>query len=112
MANTRILALPFEYFEPKSLKEAVELLGRYGEGAKIIAGGTDLLVRMKQGALSPSHLIDIKRIPTLDRLVEDGSTFARKMAISCTIQREIDNRRKRIPFSDACPFGWNQRPSI
>ena len=36
-----------KYFEPKSVSEALSLLKRYGEGAKVVAGGTDVLVDMK-----------------------------------------------------------------
>jgi len=53
----------FEYIEPSSLSEAVSLLDRYREEAKVLAGGTDLLVWMKEGARSPKYLINIKHIP-------------------------------------------------
>jgi len=53
----------FEYFEPSNLSEAVSLLDKYGEEAKILAGGTDLLVWMKEGARSPKYMINIKHIP-------------------------------------------------
>jgi len=53
----------FEYFEPSSLSEAVALLDRYGEEAKVLAGGTDLLVWMKEGARRPKYIVNIKHIP-------------------------------------------------
>lgn len=53
----------FEYVEPADLSEAVALLDRYGDEAKILAGGTDLLVWMKEGARTPKYLINIKHIP-------------------------------------------------
>ncbi len=56
----------FEYFEPTSLEEAVSLLSRYKGKAKVLAGGTDLLVRMTQRTAGSSCLINIKRIPDLD----------------------------------------------
>jgi xanthine dehydrogenase YagS FAD-binding subunit len=60
----------FEYFEPKSLDEALEILRKYGSAAKILAGGTDLLGLMKDrihGAKMPipSALVNIKRIEDL-----------------------------------------------
>lgn len=63
--NTRILKPEFEYFLPKSLEEALQLLVQCGPEAKVIAGGTDLLVQMKQEVISPRYLINIMNIPEL-----------------------------------------------
>jgi carbon-monoxide dehydrogenase medium subunit len=70
--NTRILKPEFEYFLPKSLEEALQLLVQCGPEAKVIAGGTDLLVQMKQEVISPKNLINIMRIPELQYIkIED-----------------------------------------
>jgi carbon-monoxide dehydrogenase medium subunit len=58
----------FEYFEPTTLGEAIDLLGEYGRQASILAGGTDLLVEIKERIRSPDHVVNIKRIPGLDHL--------------------------------------------
>ena len=58
----------FEYLEPATLDEAVALLGRFGGRANLLAGGTDLLVEVKESIRAPDYLIDIKRIPGMDRL--------------------------------------------
>jgi len=71
VTNSRILSQEFEYFEPKTIDEAVLLLATYGEKAKIIAGGTDLLVQMKMDRIHPAYLINIARIPTL-RFLSEG----------------------------------------
>jgi carbon-monoxide dehydrogenase medium subunit len=63
--NTRILKAEFEYFVPKNLQEAVKLIGQYSPEAKVIAGGTDLLVQMKQEVVSPKYLINIMKIPEM-----------------------------------------------
>lgn len=55
----------FEYFEPASVAEAVELLSRYKGTAKVLAGGTDLLVDMKSGRYAPECLISLQAIPAL-----------------------------------------------
>ncbi|GAB6154839.1 xanthine dehydrogenase family protein subunit M [Desulfosporosinus burensis] len=52
----------FEYFAPKTPAEALELVARLGSKAKILAGGTDLLVVMKAKAISPDYLIDINGV--------------------------------------------------
>jgi carbon-monoxide dehydrogenase medium subunit len=63
----------FEYFEPSELSEALSLIERYGGEAKIIAGGTDLLVWMKEGVLSPKYMINIKQITGIDQIDYDES---------------------------------------
>lgn len=62
---------PFEYFRPASLKEASELLVRYGDGAHLLNGGTDLIVRMRDGLTLPEAVIDLKGIDLLSRIRED-----------------------------------------
>ena len=56
---------PFRYFEAGTVSEAVGILTREGVGAHPLAGGTDLLVRMKRGDLAPGALVNLKRIPGL-----------------------------------------------
>ena len=63
----------FEYFEPKSVEEAVSLLAKYKGKAKLLAGGTDLLVLMKQRLLIPQYIINIKKISDLNHInLNDG----------------------------------------
>lgn len=61
----------FEYFEASSFSEAAALLSQYGKDAWLIAGGTDLLVWMKEGARHPKAVINIKSIPDADRIAYD-----------------------------------------
>jgi carbon-monoxide dehydrogenase medium subunit len=56
----------FEYLEAKTLKDASRLLARYEGKAKVLAGGTDLLVSMKRRDITPQYVINIKTIPNLD----------------------------------------------
>ncbi len=72
LSNTHIIPFKYEYFEPSSLEEAVEILARYGSDAKILAGGTDLLVLMKMGVLRPKVLVNIKKIRELYGIRYDG----------------------------------------
>jgi len=55
----------FTYLAPKNLDEAVSLLESYGKRAKYIAGGTDVLVKIKEGKLAPDFLISLKK--TIDQ---------------------------------------------
>jgi CO/xanthine dehydrogenase FAD-binding subunit len=62
-----------QYLTPETTSEAANLLAQHPDHARILAGGTDLLVQMKADMIAPEVLIDIKRIPGLDRITkEDG----------------------------------------
>ena len=63
----------FEYHAPKTVGEAVALLGQLGSDAKLLAGGHSLLPMMKLRFAQPEHLIDINRIPELKGIREEGN---------------------------------------
>jgi carbon-monoxide dehydrogenase medium subunit len=62
----------FEYEAPTSLDEALAALDRYGDEAKVLAGGQSLIPLMKLRFASPTALVDINRVPGLDGLAEEG----------------------------------------
>jgi carbon-monoxide dehydrogenase medium subunit len=57
----------FTYLVPKTLDEAISLHESYGERAKYIAGGTDVLAKIKEGKMTPDYLISLKHIIAQDR---------------------------------------------
>ena len=59
----------FEYHEPSTLEEALKLLHELGGNARVLAGRTDLLVKMKQKIEKPKHVISVARIPGLNEIV-------------------------------------------
>ncbi len=61
----------FNYLEPASIKKAVSLLGKYDGKAKVIAGGTDLLVQIQNKAIKPEYVVDIGYIPGLQYIDYD-----------------------------------------
>jgi len=61
----------FEYFAPTTLNEALEILERHGDEAKVLAGGQSLIPLMKLRFASPRALVDINRIGGLDELAEE-----------------------------------------
>jgi len=64
---------PFDYKTPKTLKEACDLLWDFGDTARLIAGGTDLVIALRKGDLRPSCLIDVTNVPELRGIEEkDG----------------------------------------
>jgi len=63
----------FEYYSPRSLDEAIDLLKKLGPDAKLLSGGQSLIPMMKLRLVSPEHIVDINRIPGLDYISEsDG----------------------------------------
>ncbi|HBV88352.1 MAG TPA: xanthine dehydrogenase family protein subunit M [Desulfosporosinus sp.] len=73
--NTKILASEFEYLECPTLAEALNCLSKYNGKAKILAGGTDLLIKMKSGLLQCQYLIFVKKIEALNYLISDKKTL-------------------------------------
>jgi carbon-monoxide dehydrogenase medium subunit len=65
----------FEYHAPRSVGEAIALLGQLGSDAKLLAGGHSLLPMMKLRFAEPAHLIDINRIPELRGIRLEGQTL-------------------------------------
>ena len=64
----------FRLEEPESVAEAAELLGRFGESAKVYAGGTELLLAMKEGLVQYERLINVKKLTGLsDVTTADGT---------------------------------------
>jgi len=63
---------PFDYHAPKTLPDALALLGQFGDEAKVLSGGQSLLPMMKLRFAQPAHLVDIGRIPGLDYIKEEG----------------------------------------
>lgn len=61
----------FDYIEPKSLVEACTLLERHGDEARLIAGGTALIIWMRMRLLSPRIVISLEKITDFDRVLFD-----------------------------------------
>ena len=72
--------------EPESVSEVSELLGRFGDSAKIYAGGTELLLAMKEGLVQYERLIDVKKLRCKDVTLENG---ALSIGALCT-HRELE----------------------
>jgi aerobic carbon-monoxide dehydrogenase medium subunit len=67
-----MIAQPFQYESPRTIKEAIALLQKYGDEAKILSGGHSLIPMMKLRFATPEYLIDINRIPGLSYIREEG----------------------------------------
>jgi carbon-monoxide dehydrogenase medium subunit len=91
-----------DYFEPKTISEALALLAQHGEQAKVIAGGTDVMVDIKYKE-EPGCLVNIKKIPGLDVIRENGGSLSVGPLVTI---RDIETSsivRERLPvFWEAC----------
>lgn len=68
---------PFSYARPATLDEALALLGAGGREARPLAGGTDLIIRLRDGTARPRLVVDVKRIPELrPGIREEGGWLA------------------------------------
>jgi carbon-monoxide dehydrogenase medium subunit len=67
-----MIPAPFDYHAPGSLAEAVALLDRHGDQAKVLSGGQSLLPLLKLRMGAAGHLVDIGRIPGLEYIKEEG----------------------------------------
>lgn len=66
----------FHYFAPQTLQEAIDIFRRQGDGGRPLAGGTDLVVQLKEGGAKfplPSYLVSLRRIPELRGIHFDES---------------------------------------
>ena len=79
----------FRLEEPESVSEVSELLGRFGDSAKIYAGGTELLLAMKEGLVEYERLINVKKLRCKDVTLANG---ALAMGALCT-HRELETSR-------------------
>jgi carbon-monoxide dehydrogenase medium subunit len=88
----------FEYERAESVDEAIELLGRFGDDAKLLAGGQSLLSLMKLRLAFPTALVDIGRIGDLAYVREDGD----RIAIGAMTTHEEVHRSELL--EEACPL--------
>ncbi len=90
---------PFEFYQPMTLQEASRLLKDNGPGGRLLAGGTDLVIAMKEKALLPKYVVDLKRIPGLAGIRENSNGGITLGAL--TTMREIEISpliTKKYPF--------------
>jgi carbon-monoxide dehydrogenase medium subunit len=88
---------PFEYHRAGSVEDAISLLEQYPDEAKLIAGGHSLVPVMKLRFAQPAHLIDIRRIPGLSGVREEGDAL---VIGALTTYRELETSEllwQRLP---------------
>ncbi len=89
----------FDYLEPRTLEEVCTALSSYGEEAKILSGGTDLLVSMKKRDIVPRYVINLKTVPGLDYITYSTSDGLRIGALATLSNIESSKVvRERFPL--------------
>jgi aerobic carbon-monoxide dehydrogenase medium subunit len=94
----------FEYFAPTTLDEALEILERYGDEGKVLAGGMSLIPVMKLRIARPRALVDINRIEGLDRLTADGDLRIGALVRHKTAERSELLKGRYGALGDAAPL--------
>lgn len=79
------------YFRPETVEAVVSLLMRYGEEAKILAGGTDMLVLMRSRSVVPRCVVDITRLPGLDYIKKEKTGTLKIGALATLRAVELSN---------------------
>ena len=88
----------FDYHAPGSLADAITLLDKLGDDAKVLAGGMSLLPMLKIRLAQVGHLVDIGRIPGLDYIKEEGGTLKIGAATRETALERSDLIRTKYPI--------------
>jgi xanthine dehydrogenase YagS FAD-binding subunit len=87
----------FEYATPKSVQDAVKLLGSSWGGTEVMAGGTDLISAMKDRVVTPKRVVSLKNVKALDRIhAESGSGL--RIGALVTIRQLLDSKEAQERF--------------
>jgi aerobic carbon-monoxide dehydrogenase medium subunit len=93
----------FAYLEPESIEETLTILSQYQGKSKIIAGGTDLMLQMRNKAIRPEYVVDITRIPGLDYITFDDQQGLRFGALTTIrgLETSVELQKKYPVISQA-----------
>jgi CO/xanthine dehydrogenase FAD-binding subunit len=87
---------PFAYERPTRLADAVALLDEHGPEARPLAGGTDLIIRLRDGSTAPRFVIDVKGITELDDTIREADGALRIGARTVMTDIAADERIRRV----------------
>lgn len=91
--NTHILFPEFDFHAPTTIDQVTDLLATYGDAARVMAGGTDLLVQMKMERRQPSHVISLQDISALHTISQNGDlSIGASVSVRALYQSPISNR--------------------
>jgi aerobic carbon-monoxide dehydrogenase medium subunit len=87
----------FTIEQPKTVKEAAEMLSHYGENGRLYAGGTELLLAMKHDLLRYEHLVDVKTLPGLNGIATGNGSLHIGATVTHRAIEKSDAVRKHFP---------------
>ncbi len=100
-----MLPARFEYHRPSTLDEALQLLSKHGEDAKVLAGGQSLIPVMKLRLAAPAHIVDVNRIPGFDGIAEnDGGLVVGALVRHKALERSEVVRARFPVMATAAPL--------
>jgi carbon-monoxide dehydrogenase medium subunit len=88
----------FDLVRPMAVSEASQLLQQYGEAARLYAGGTELLLLLRQGLVRYEQLVDVKQIDRLQRLSWDGARLRVGAAVTHRRVERAPEVAERLPL--------------
>ena len=93
----------FEYLEVTTLHEAISWLTKYGSKAKVLAGGTDLVIQMRRRIVKPEYIVNIGKLKGLDVIDYDDKTGLTMGALTTisSLSRSDILRQKYLAISEA-----------
>lgn len=91
----------FQYHQPESLEEAVGFLGEYGTTAAVLAGGTALLIDIRNGELSPDHLVSLWGIPGLNAFHLNGDLKIGALTTITELAQSLAGQRPLLALREA-----------
>jgi CO/xanthine dehydrogenase FAD-binding subunit len=93
-----VIANEFDYRRPATLAEATEILANYSGSVHILAGGTDLVAWLRDDAVAPDLVVDIKNVPGLHDLTLDGDALHIGALVTFTDLIESDVVKEHAPL--------------
>ena len=99
-----MIPAPFDYHRPGSLDEAIGLLARYGDDARVLSGGMSLLPTLKLRLGAFGHLVDIGRIPGLEYIREEGGMLRIGAGTRQRLLEDSEAVRRHGALADAIPL--------
>jgi len=90
--------MKFDYLEPVTIEEAVSLLERYGDSAQVLAGGTDLVVQMKNRIIKPKYVISLRKIADLGCIENDGAGLRIGALATISSLEKHEEVKQRFPI--------------
>ena len=88
----------FEYLKPNSIDEAISLHQSHGERARYIAGGTDVMIKIKEGKISPRYLISLRHLQGLDQIIAERGELRIGAAVTHRMLELSPVIRKDLPI--------------